>query len=103
MELTIGDPVQVWDDDGGCWRFGEVTALDDNEVEVTVLNGDSASRRRFASSPAPPLAGRDDSRTARPGVHPAGALPRPLAPGSGQLATLRMSAAVANHPHVVDG
>jgi hypothetical protein len=40
MELTIGDPVQVWDDDGGRWRFGEVTVLDDDQVEVTVLNGD---------------------------------------------------------------
>ncbi|MEI7643052.1 MAG: hypothetical protein WCJ55_01970 [Chloroflexales bacterium] len=40
MELMIGDPVQVWDDDGGRWRFGEVTALDDDQVEVTVLNGD---------------------------------------------------------------
>jgi hypothetical protein len=64
MELTIGDPVQVWDDDGSRWRCGEVTALSDDEVEVTVLNGDSASRRRFASSPAAPLAGGDDPRAA---------------------------------------
>jgi hypothetical protein len=35
MELTIGDPVQVWDDDNNCWRFGEVTVLRDDEVEVT--------------------------------------------------------------------
>jgi hypothetical protein len=40
MEILIGDPVRVWDDDGGRWRFGEVTALDNDEVEVTVRNGD---------------------------------------------------------------
>ena len=39
MELTIGDPVQVWDDDGGRWRFGEVTALDNGQTHDAFLNG----------------------------------------------------------------
>lgn len=41
MELAIGDRVHIWDDDRHrWWRDGEITALDDDQVEVTVLNGD---------------------------------------------------------------
>lgn len=40
MQLAIGDPVRVWDDDRGRWWEGEVTTINDGEIEVAVLNGD---------------------------------------------------------------
>lgn len=40
MQLAIGDPVRAWDDDRGRWWEGEVTTINDGEIEVTVRNGD---------------------------------------------------------------
>lgn len=40
MQLRVGDTVRVWDDERACWREGEVAAIHDDDVEVTVLNGD---------------------------------------------------------------
>jgi len=39
MQLAIGEPVRVWDDDCGRWWAGEVTAICDDALEVTVCNG----------------------------------------------------------------
>jgi hypothetical protein len=49
MELTIGDPVQVWDDDGGRWRFGEVTVLSDDKALAQLREALAAQGRSFAT------------------------------------------------------
>lgn len=55
MQLHGGSLVRVWDDDRACWREGEVTSLGDDDVEVTVLNGDHPLHmyywRRHLSAP----------------------------------------------------
>jgi hypothetical protein len=49
MDIPIGTAVQVWDDDRGCWRLGEVTGSAPDGLEVTIADGDHPRHPWLAS------------------------------------------------------